>query len=113
MIGSPLPTALSPATLHEKAGSARVDLRVRVLGCSGGIGALLRREGLYSSALVSWRRERAAGILQGLSPQRRGPKVKESMQECGAVRRKQQAGLRGPVGESLGASGEMHLPTCH
>jgi transposase len=43
---------------------------------SGGIGALLRREGLYSSALVSWRRERAAGIRQGLSPQRRGPKVK-------------------------------------
>jgi transposase len=43
---------------------------------SGGIGGLLRREGLYSSALVSWRRERAAGILQGLSPQRRGPKVK-------------------------------------
>jgi transposase-like protein len=43
---------------------------------SGGIGALLRREGLYSSALVSWRRERAAGILQGLSSQRRGPKVK-------------------------------------
>ena len=43
---------------------------------SGGIGALLRREGLYSSSLVTWRRERAAGILQGLSPQRRGPKVK-------------------------------------
>jgi transposase len=43
---------------------------------SGSIGALLRREGLYSSALVAWRRERAAGILQGLSPQRRGPKVK-------------------------------------
>jgi transposase len=42
----------------------------------GSIGALLRREGLYSSALVAWRRERAAGILQGLSPQRRGPKVK-------------------------------------
>jgi len=42
----------------------------------GGIGALLRREGLYSSALVTWRRERAAGILQSLSPQRRGPKVK-------------------------------------
>ena len=43
---------------------------------SGGIGALLRRERLYSSSLVAWRRERAAGILQGLSPQRRGPKVK-------------------------------------
>ena len=43
---------------------------------SGGIGALLRREGLYSSSLVTWRRERAAGIVQGLSPQRRGPKRK-------------------------------------
>jgi transposase len=42
----------------------------------GGVGALLRREGLYSSVLVTWRRERAAGILQGLSPQRRGPKSK-------------------------------------
>jgi transposase-like protein len=43
---------------------------------SGGISALLRREGLYSSALVTWRRQRATGILQSLSPQRRGPKVK-------------------------------------
>jgi transposase len=43
---------------------------------TGRIGSLLRREGLYSSALVDWRRERAAGILQGLSPQRRGPKRK-------------------------------------
>ena len=44
----------------------------------GAIGALLRREGLYSSHLVTWRRERQAGILQGLTPQRRGPKVKRS-----------------------------------
>jgi hypothetical protein len=29
----------------------------------GAIGALLRREGLYSSHLISWRRERQAGIL--------------------------------------------------
>ena len=33
---------------------------------SGGIGALLRREGLYSSHLVTWRQERAAGILHAL-----------------------------------------------
>jgi transposase-like protein len=44
----------------------------------GAIGALLRREGLYSSHLVTWRRERQAGIVQGLSPQRRGPKCKSS-----------------------------------
>jgi transposase len=43
---------------------------------SGGIGALLRREGLYSSLLATWRRERNAGVLQALSPQKRGPKSK-------------------------------------
>jgi transposase-like protein len=43
---------------------------------SGTIGALLRREGLYSSHLVTWRRERDAGILEALTPQKRGPKSK-------------------------------------
>jgi transposase len=41
---------------------------------SGGIGALLRREGLYSSSLTAWRRERAASVRQSLAPQKRGPK---------------------------------------
>jgi transposase-like protein len=41
---------------------------------SGEIGAVLRRNGLYSSHLVKWRRERTAGIVEGLSPQKRGPK---------------------------------------
>jgi len=45
---------------------------------SGGIGALLRREGLYSSHLVTWRHERAAGILHALTPQKRGPQSKRS-----------------------------------
>jgi transposase len=43
---------------------------------SGTIGALLRREGLYSSHLVTWRQERDAGILEALTPQKRGPKSK-------------------------------------
>ena len=38
----------------------------------GEIGALLRREGLYSSLLASWRRQREQGILQALTPRRRG-----------------------------------------
>jgi transposase len=38
----------------------------------GGVGALLRREGLYSSHLVTWRRERQAGILEALKPRKRG-----------------------------------------
>jgi transposase-like protein len=48
---------------------------------SGTIGALLRREGLYSSHLVDWRRERQAGILQGLTPHQRGPKSQRNPQE--------------------------------
>jgi transposase len=43
---------------------------------SGAIGALLRREGLYSSHLVSWRKERDAAIRKGLAPKTRGPKPK-------------------------------------
>lgn len=34
----------------------------------GGLGTLLRREGLYSSLLTYWRRERAQGILEALTP---------------------------------------------
>ncbi len=47
----------------------------------GAIGALQRREGLYSSHLVTWRRERQAGILKGLTPNKRGPKPKRNPQE--------------------------------
>jgi hypothetical protein len=42
----------------------------------GAIGALLRREGLYSSHLATWRREREAVIRQALTPRKRGPKSK-------------------------------------
>ncbi len=45
---------------------------------AGDIGALLRREGLYSSHLTDWRRQRDAGILNGLAPARRGPKASEA-----------------------------------
>jgi len=37
-------------------------------------GALLRREGLYTSAISKWRKQRDRGALAGLSAQRRGPK---------------------------------------
>jgi transposase len=40
---------------------------------TGGVSAILRREGLYSSALTDWRRVRAAGTLGSLQPMRRGP----------------------------------------
>jgi transposase-like protein len=40
----------------------------------GAIGALLRREGLYSSLLVEWRRARGRGELAALAPRKRGRK---------------------------------------
>jgi transposase len=41
----------------------------------GAIGALLRREGLYSSHLTTWRAARDRGELEGLAPKKRGPKA--------------------------------------
>jgi transposase-like protein len=41
---------------------------------SGELGALLRREGLYSSHLAAWRAARARGELSGLVSKKRGPK---------------------------------------
>ncbi len=40
----------------------------------GELGALLRREGLYSSHLLTWRAQRDRGELAGLAPKKRGPK---------------------------------------
>src|SRR2546428_8521624 len=40
----------------------------------GEIGALLRREGLYWSALTTWRAARGRGGLEGVAPKTRGPK---------------------------------------
>jgi transposase-like protein len=42
---------------------------------AGEIGALLRREGLYSSHLSTWRAARDRGALNGLAPKKRGPKA--------------------------------------
>jgi len=44
----------------------------------GGIGAILRREGLYSSLLTDWRRQRDAGAYEALKAVKRGPKVAEA-----------------------------------
>ena len=60
----------------------------------GGIGALLRREGLYSSHLVSWRRERRAGMLEALKPRKRGPRSERNpLEEENQKLRRQNARL--------------------
>jgi len=76
-------TAPSPEVL-EKPVRRRftVEYKARILAeadaCSepGMLGELLRREGLYSSHLSTWRRQRDEGALAGLTPKRRGRKAK-------------------------------------
>jgi transposase len=77
--------------------SAEYKLRIleEVDACNGPgqVGALLRREGLYSSHLTTWRRQRAQGQLAGLSPKRRGRKlsVDEALtKELDALKRENQ-----------------------
>ena len=74
----------------------RAEYKLRILeeaaasSGSGQIGALLRREGLYSSHLTTWRRQRAQGQLDGLSPKTRGrkPSVDEGLvKELAALER--------------------------
>ena len=40
----------------------------------GQVGALLRREGLYSSNLTNWRKQREKGLLNAMAPKKRGRK---------------------------------------
>jgi len=47
-------------------------------GLEGAVGELLRREGLYSSHLTEWRRQRNAGELAGLTPRKRGRKSRKN-----------------------------------
>ena len=53
----------------------RILLEADACSKRGEIGALLRREGLYSSHLDTWRRQRTRGVLQGLTPVKRGRKA--------------------------------------
>jgi transposase len=63
---------------HRRQFSAKykLDILRRAGGCvaPGALGALLRSEGLYSSHLSTWRKQRDAGELAGLTPKRRGRK---------------------------------------
>lgn len=64
---------------------AEYKLRIlrEVEGCKGKgeVGALLRREGLYSSLVSKWREQHERGSLTGLSGKRRGPKVDVNAEE--------------------------------
>jgi transposase-like protein len=68
-----------PAKAVRRRFTAANKLRILKLAeaCTvpGSLGALLRREGLYSSNLTAWRRQRDEGTLSALTPQKRGRKA--------------------------------------
>src|SRR5205809_557506 len=73
--------------------SAEYKLRIvrEADACSrpGEIGALLRREGLYSSLLMEWRRSLYPGALVALAPRRGGPRgaISDQVSVCVLRRR--------------------------
>jgi len=77
--GKPMPDPAVPEKPVRRRFTA--EYKLRILGEadrsteSGQLGAVLRREGLYSSHLTAWRKQRNDGTLAGLEPKRRGRKV--------------------------------------
>ena len=85
------------ATRRQFSAAEKLRILQEADGCTqpGQIGALLRREGLYSSQLAKWRRLRARGQLQALTPQQRGPKpVVDAVTEELATLRRENARLQ-------------------
>ena len=77
--------------------SARERLRILAAAdaCAPGeIGALLRREGIYSSHLARWRRQRAQGELAGLEPKRRAAPSPETRAQTAELARLQRENQR-------------------
>src|ERR1700692_4233242 len=75
-----VPPELSPRA-RRRTFTARDKLRILAAtdqaAGTGDIGAILRREGVYSSTLCDWRRQRDAGAFGALTPVKRGPKTAE------------------------------------
>ena len=65
----------------------RILREVEACRGTGEIGALLRREGIYSSYLTTWRKQRESRELDGLAPQKRGPKPNPEAIELAKLRR--------------------------
>jgi transposase-like protein len=58
----------------SKADKQRILQAADRCSAPGEIGALMRREGVYSSSLSTWRRQRTAAEQAALAPRKRGPK---------------------------------------
>jgi len=82
-IAPPDPEVAATARRRQFSTAERRRILTAADGCkaSGEIGALLRREGIYSSHLSTWRKQRAAAERAALEPQRRGRKADPALAE--------------------------------
>jgi|SRR4051794_1825329 transposase len=77
--GTPDPEVTPKAKRRSFSASYKKKIlaEVEAAGASGRIGEILRREGIYSSTLANWRKERDAAVDSAFS-QKRGPESKRS-----------------------------------
>ncbi|OGB04993.1 MAG: transposase [Burkholderiales bacterium RIFCSPHIGHO2_12_FULL_61_11] len=73
--------AVAKRRRFTNADKRRIVLAAAACTKPGEIGALMRREGAYSSSLATWRRQYAAGELTGTDSKRRGPKADPAREE--------------------------------
>ncbi len=76
--GAPDPEVTERAKRRRFTAEYKLRILRKADACKGGgdVGALLRREGLYSSQLAAWRRQRDEIAKAGLKARKRGPKGK-------------------------------------
>ena len=82
--------AVAKRRRFTNADKRRIVLATAACTKPGEIGALMRREGAYSSSLATWRRQYAAGELTGTNSKKRGPKAdpaREELKQLAAVTR--------------------------
>lgn len=81
--GQPEPEVVPKAVRRSFSAAYKLRIVEEADQCTerGQIGALLRREGLYSSQLATWRRLRDEGGLQALAPKTRGRKASQDARE--------------------------------
>ena len=76
--GAPDPEVTERAKRRRFTAEYKLRILRKADACKGDgdVGALLRREGLYSSQLAAWRRQRDEIAKAGLKARKRGPKGK-------------------------------------
>jgi transposase-like protein len=81
------PEVVATAKRRQFSGSERRRILAAADRCSqiGEIGALLRREGIYSSQLATWRKQRSAMERSALEPKKRGRKTDPAIAEARRV----------------------------